>query len=187
MLRTSVALVMRDSNYKYVWQVKTMVYVSDATYSELNSFINLNFQMNEFCDNIAYILGYKKMVKSEEIFHSRFAHKFPEFADRISNLMIKLEVRPKRGSLKTEDRDYIDNVEMFKDLKKKIDEFRTSIIKLIDIADINNDVEVRTEMEGFLTDFIPYLNQSNIWLDKAIKYGDNLKDFDKDFSVFTKI
>ena len=110
MLRTSVALVMRGSNYKYVWQVKTMVYVSDATYSELNSFINLNFQMNEFCDNIAYILGYKKMVKSEEIFHSRFAHKFPEFADRISNLMIKLEVRPKRGSLKTEDRDYSENV-----------------------------------------------------------------------------
>lgn len=163
------------------------MYISQSTYEALNEFLKINFQMNSFCDNIAYNLGYQHMVLTEKIFHEKFAHKFTEFADEISVLMLKLEARPIRKALEEDIKEYSSNVEMFEDLKNRIDKYRLDIIRVIEFADLNADIEIKIEMEDFIGDFMDYLNQVNIWYKKSKEYGDAIVKFDKDFHSFTFI
>ena len=72
------------------------MYISQSTYDKLNDLLQKCFQMNSFCDNLAYNMSMLNMVNTEPIFHEKFAHKFPEFADIISNMMVALGARPVR-------------------------------------------------------------------------------------------
>lgn len=163
------------------------MYISDATYEALNNFLTKNFQMNSFCDNIAYNLGYRKMASTEPLFHEKFAHAFPQLADTISDLMLRLEARPVRGNLNSNIIEYQSNVDMFTDLKREVDAYRLDIFRVIDVADINNDIEVKVEMENFSATFLPYVDQVNLWHKKALEYGDAVEKFDHDFPAFTKL
>ena len=163
------------------------MYISNATYESLNDFLGKCFQMNSFCDNIAYNLGYKKMVITEPIFHEKFAHVFPGLADFVSDLMLKVEARPVRKALNEDSYEYENNVSMFADLKNAIDKYRADIIKVIEIAEINDDYEIKIDMEGFLSEFKKYLDQVNTWNLKAEQYGDKVQKFDHDFPSFTTL
>lgn len=163
------------------------MYISESTYEALNNFLTKNFQMNSFCDNIAYNLGYVKMVSAEPIFHEKFAHMFPQFADIISELMLQLEARPTRQSLTENSVEYATNIELFADLKREVDKYREEIFRVIDVADINNDIEAKIAMEDFSKNFLNYVNQVNVWNKKAQEYGDCVENFDKDFHTFTFI
>ena len=161
------------------------MYISDATYEALNNFLTRNFQMNSFCDNIAYNIGYRKMICTEPLFHEKFAHAFPGFADIISELMLRLEARPVRGNLNANIIEYQSNVDMFADLKREVDQYRMDIFRVIDVADLNNDIEAKVEMENFSSNFLRYLDQVNLWYKKAQEYGDAVEKFDHDFPSFT--
>lgn len=163
------------------------MYISEATYEALNDFLGLCFQMNSYCDNIAYNLGYKKMVVTEPIFHEKFAHVFPALADVISELMLNMEARPIRKALEADTYEYENNESMFSDLKTNIDKYRQEILRVIEIADFNNDFEIKIDMEEFLSNFKKYLDQVNTWNLKAMLYGEDVKKFDKDFPAFTTI
>lgn len=126
------------------------------------------------------------MINVEPVFHKKFAHAFPEFADIISEMMVKLDARPIRKAL-TENIDDYDNFQLiFADLKDNIDIYRDDIIGVIESADINSDIEVKITMENFLCDFMNYLNQVNIWYKKSKEYS-QIEDFDQDFTSFTFI
>lgn len=163
------------------------MYISNATYEALNEFLGKCFQMNSFCDNIAYNLGYKKMVNTEPIFHEKFAHAFPALADIVSELMLKMEARPIRKALNEDAYEYESNLLMFADLKDAVDKFRRDIIKVIEISEINDDYEIKIDMENFLSEFKKYLDQVNTWNMKAIQYGENVEKFDHDFPEFTSL
>ena len=126
------------------------------------------------------------MTNVEPIFHEKFAHAFPGFADIISEMMVKLDARPIRKAL-SENVDAYDNFKLiFADLKDNVDKYREQIIGVIESADINGDVEVKIIMEKFTCDFINYLNQVNIWYKKSKEYG-RIEDFNQDFASFTFI
>jgi hypothetical protein len=162
------------------------MYISQATYEALNKFLQKCFQANSFCDNLTYNMSALNMINSEPIFHEKFAHAFPGFADTISQVMSQLDARPIRKSLE-ENSDLYDNFkDMFDDLKDFIDQYRLHIIAVIESADINGDIEIKITMEKFLCDFIPYLNQINIWYKKSNEYN-RIEDFDQDFTSFTFI
>ena len=163
------------------------MFISQPTYDALNKLLADNFQMNSFCDNIAYNLGFKKMICTESIFHEKFAHKFPVFADIISTMMLEFEARPIRYALTENINYYNDNVSMFQDLKIKIQNYRNNILKTIEIADLNNDIEIKIKLEDFLSKFTPYFSQVMTWALRAEQYGLNEMIFDKDFEKFTTI
>ena len=162
------------------------MYISQSTYEKLNDFLQMCFQMNSYCDNLAYNMSILNMTNVEPIFHEKFAHAFPGFADIISEMMVKLDARPIRKAL-SENVDAYDNFKLiFADLKDNVDKYREQIIGVIESADINGDVEVKIIMEKFTCDFINYLNQVNIWYKKSKEYG-RIEDFNQDFASFTFI
>lgn len=162
------------------------MYISQSTYEKLNDFLQQCFQMNSYCDNLAYNMSALNMVNVEPVFHKKFAHAFPSFADIISEIMIKLDARPMRLAL-VENVDDYDNFQLiFADLKDYVDRYREDIISVIESADINDDIEIKITMENFLHSFVNYLNQVNIWYKKSKEYS-RVEDFDQDFASFTFI
>ena len=162
------------------------MYISQPTYEKLNDFLQKCFQMNSYCDNLAYNMSGLNMINVEPIFHEKFAHAFPGFADVVSEMMVKLESRPIRKAL-AENIDEYDNFQlMFADLKDAVDNYREDIIGVVESADINGDIEVKITMEKFLCNFMDYLNQVNIWYKKSKEYG-RVEDFNQDFASFTFI
>lgn len=102
--------------------------------------------------------------------------------------MIDNGVRPVRWGIETEDAIYSGIVEAFtvnfnmmKDLKQKI----ITTIEELDY-DAENKVFV-VELENILLSAAKYYRVAEIWLEKAIQYGDNLKKFDKDFDDFVDL
>ena len=164
----------------------TVMYISQSTYEKLNDFLQKCFQMNSYCDNLAYNMSNLNLINVEPIFHEKFAHVFPGLADTVSEMMIKLDARPIRKSLADNVDDYDNFKLIFADLKDNIDVYRKDIIDVIESADINGDVEVQIVMEDFLRNFMNYLNQVNIWYKKSKEYG-HIEDFNRDFASFTFI
>ena len=163
-----------------------MMYISQSTYEKLNNFLQKCFQMNSYCDNLTYNMSALNMINVEPVFHEKFAHAFPGFADTISEIMVKLNARPIRKALTENSVNYNDFQLMFEDLKNTIDVYREDIIDVIESADLNGDIEVKITMENFLCNFINYLNQVNIWYKKSKEYS-RIEDFNQDFNSFTFI
>ena len=160
------------------------MYISQSTYEMLNDFLQKCFQMNSYCDNLAYNMSALQMINVEPVFHEKFAHAFPEFADVVSEMMVKLDAKPARKALIENTDDYNNFKLIFADLKDNIDHYREDIVSVIESADINGDIEVKITMEKFLLNFMNYLNQVNIWYKKSKEYS-RIEDFNQDFASFT--
>ena len=74
--------------------------IEKATYDELNSLLRKSFDCNAQADNFAYNIDYSRYPNIGNIYHHSFAHVFPNLADQISDLMIKLNARPVRKEVK---------------------------------------------------------------------------------------
>ena len=62
-------------------------------------------------------------------------------------------------------------------------DYRNKIYEVIEIADMNNDREVVSFLDGYLLDISKYIKQSAIWITKAKKIT-NAEDFDDEFEDF---
>jgi ferritin len=162
-----------------------MRFLKEDTYEKLLQLLQKTFQMNSHSDNCAYWLDFYGFVNTQDIVHSKYAHMFPELADKISDLMTKLNVRPKRLALEADDKDYENYVLLFADIYNKFVEYQNFIIEVIDIAEMNEDKEVVIFLENYLDNLYIFLKQTRIWKDKAETYGiDKDYCFDKDFDKF---
>ena len=161
--------------------------ISEATYNQLNELLMLSFDCNARADNLAYNLDYSLYPNIQEIYHHKIAHKFPELADIISELMIKLNARPIRKQIGGYIEVYDAPLKVFEENDKMMEEYRREIYKTIDVADLNEDYEVRIAIEDFLLKFLPYVKQSDIWLDKAKQYEKAPWQFDVHFKELTTL
>lgn len=161
--------------------------ISEATYKQLNILLQKSFDCNAQADNFAYNLDYQRYPNMSNIYHHSFAHLFPTWADQISDLMIKLNARPVRKELHSYESEYLNMKDLFLDNDRMIEDYRQEIKKAIDIADYNNDYEVRIEMENFLVQVLPYIKQSDIWRTMAERYENNMIGFDVHFEDLTTL
>lgn len=160
--------------------------MTQETYDKLNILIAKTFEMNAFADNIAYNIDFSQYPRTGAIYHEAFAHHFPEIADTLSNLMIKLDARPVRHSLPGYTDDYNGNiVKMFEDTLTMCDIYRQEIISVIETAEDNGDIEVKIALEEFLLEFLPYKKQAGVWATQANRYEENYKAFDARIPTFT--
>lgn len=159
--------------------------ISEATYNQLNELIKKSFECNAQADNFAYNIDYTRYPNIAEVYHHSFAHKFPQLADVISEMMIKLNARPVRRPVAGFESEYLALNDLFADNDRMVEDYRQEIRKTIDIADMNDDYEVRIEMEEFLRSFLPYVKQADIWRNKAEQYSADPWQFDVHFKELT--
>ena len=160
--------------------------IAEQTREQLNELLKYSFDANAVVDNYAYNIAFYRYPNMEEIVHKHFAHKFPEFADIFSDMMIRLDARPVRKGLKDHDEDFNgDLYRIFEGLLALCNDYRQSIINTITIAELNEDYEVKIRLEEFLTQFEPYRKQADVWFEYAKRYKDDYKSFDVHFEDIT--
>lgn len=162
--------------------------MSEETRDELNRLIGRCFEMNSFCDNVAYELGYYNFPHIEKIFHLTFAHAFTgdKFADGLSDFMLELEARPVRLPVPEHSKSYNGNlIAMFDDVLLECEKFRQDIIRAIEIAELNEDMEVKIYLEDLIEDFVPYRKQAKDWATQAHRYAQDEVSFDIHFDAFS--
>ena len=162
--------------------------VSQETVDRVNTLMAKAFDYNGFSDNVAYNLGFYDYRNIEGIYHEKWAHVFPEMADVLSSLLLSLDARPVRLPIGSYTKDYKGNlVEMFDDNLRAAEEFRAEIIQTLDVAELNDDVEVKLALEDFLEDFVPYRKQAEVWARYAHRYEGNERSFEQRFANLTTI
>lgn len=141
--------------------------------------------MNSHADNCAYWLDVNNYVKAQDLFHHKYAHIFPEWADLFSELMTSLGGRPVRGPLTANTEEYENQLAMFEDVATHLIQFREICYGVADEAEMHNDREVIDAIDSFLRDNVKYFKQVSIWQDKAGKLSP--QTFDRYFDGFTII
>lgn len=160
--------------------------ISENTYEKIMGLVTMSFQMNSFCDNIAYNIDVANYADISDIFHHSMAHKFPEFSDMITEVLAKLDVRAIRGGLHEDMQDYAGNLSaMFGDLAMECGKYRQAIIDAIDLAEYEGDYELKIFLEEFLMTFMPYYKQARVWKEYADRYQGDYKSFNIHFADIT--
>lgn len=163
------------------------MYLNTTTEQQLNILLRQTFQMNSHADNCAYWLATHDFVQTQKIYHEKYAHKFPAWADELTDLMINLQSKPVRQGLENNIHDYADHKELFEDTETKLSDYRQTIYDTIEIAEINNDREIINFLDDYLVALSPYLLQVTIWANKANALEKQPEKFDKYFESFTTI
>lgn len=162
--------------------------ISEETRSKLNELVGSCFAMNAFCDNLAYNFGYYDYRNIESIYHELFAHHFTSIVDGLTDTMLSLDTRPVRLAIPGYEKDYNGNlVEAFDENLRACEDFRNKIVATLELAEFNNDVEIKLFLEDFLEDFVPYRKQAEVWARYAHRYEGNERSFEQRFGQLTTI
>jgi hypothetical protein len=164
-----------------------MDYISKESATSIIELLTKCFQLNSHADNIAYFLSSRDLIKVEEIYHSKWAHYFPQLADEISNRLIAWGIKPMRGALDGNIEDY-DNIEVaFSDSEMAFLSFIKAIENSIEVADMSNSPKSRIFLENLLDVLTPFVHQARIWTNKAHDLVNDENRFNNCFEEFTII
>lgn len=137
----------------------------------LNHYVQELFAGNAKIDNLYYNLKFKGYNNLADAIHEPVAHIMGELADRVTDLMDSNDARPVRYGLGDEIKEYSAE-ECFKELKSYFDKLVSITYKVIEEADMENDLEVKIFMEDFLNSCVmKYRKQSHEWDDAINKLG----------------
>lgn len=159
--------------------------ISEQTQNELNALLRKSFECNAMADNLAYCMdffGYKNISK---LYHETCAHKFPEWADRITDFMSIVGARAVRLGIPTHDGTFSDIVSMFAENEKIMNEYVKQIKDALDSVDMYDDAPARIFLEDFLMKVLPYAAQAEAWSKFAAQYSSNPITFDVHFEELT--
>lgn len=137
--------------------------VSEQSYIGMNELIAKCFDANAVIDNLAYSLDFHYFNEIGKIVHIHVAHVMPEWADLISDKMLELSVRPVRMEIKGYTEDYEDLSKVFSVLYSTLNGILEGTRKLIGVADLNGDDEVRIFCEDFLIKVSMFVKQAEEW------------------------
>ena len=141
--------------------------MSLESYNKMNELAGKCFNANAIVDNLAYCLDYHYYNEIAKIVHLRVAHKLPEFADEITDKMLELSARPIRVDINGYNQDYGQLPDLFAELEKTFAELLEDTRRLIGIADLNADDEVRIFCEELLVKLSTYVKQAEEWKNAA--------------------
>ena len=147
--------------------------MSNESYEGMNNLTAMCFNANAVIDNLAYSLDYHYYNRIADIVHHSVAHAMPALADQITDQMLKLSARPVRKDINGYAEDYETPKEVFQVLLQTLEGIRQYTKDLIEIADMNEDDEVRIFAEEFLMHVMCYVKQSEEWIDAASKMDAN--------------
>lgn len=160
--------------------------ISPRTNDQLNSIIGQCYQINRVLDRILSVLSVKfTCVKSVEILHGGFSHKFPLLGDFFYELQSSFDVLTDYPATISDSSDYNSLEEIFKRVLDEVIILNDLITGCIEICMEEGDYNIKSSLENFLaTRYIKYINQSLILYDKSKLYGNDVLHFDRDIEVF---
>ena len=162
--------------------------MSKESYDRLNQLIGKCFNANAIVDNLAYCLDFHYLNEIGKVVHLCVAHKLPELADMISDKMLELSARPIRVDINGYKEDYAELPQIFGILFDTMKEILESTRELVNVADINEDDEVRIFCEEFLMKISVYVKQAEEWVNASNKMdAHTLNIHIKDYTHFIKL
>ena len=162
--------------------------MSKESYDRLNQLIGKCFNANAVVDNLAYCLDFHYLNEIGKVVHLCVAHKLPELADMISDKMLELSARPIRVDINGYTEDYAELPQIFGVLFDTMKEILENTRELVNVADINEDDEVRIFCEDFLMKISVYVKQAEEWVNASNKMdAHTLNIHIKDYTHFIKL
>ena len=159
--------------------------MSERTSLAINKIVQRMFYMNRICDNIVTNMSVNwSMNNASKIFHQGIAHRYSLLAYLYSNIQDQFNVRTIYLETSSDTFEYKNLLEA---MQRVLDELLITndvIIDAIEMANNEEDINVKLLLEENLKKLTPYINQHILLRDKAALYGDNYYQFDNHFDKF---
>lgn len=150
----------------------------EDTQEMLNRLLQELFSGNARIDNLYYNLQYQGYYNLADAIHEPVAHVMGEWADEVSDFMIKLNLKPVRYAI---DKDYAENYtvkEVFQDLLAYFEKLREIINKIIEqVSDEDELREIAIFMDDFLINkVLVFKKQAEEWQTTSERLNENMFD-----------
>jgi len=158
--------------------------ISKETLEMTNRYIKELFNGNARIDNLYYNLASKYYINLANAIHLPVAHKLPEWADELTDLVDKMGGRPVRYGCPDFTEEY-DVKEAFANLADLFDGLRQKAITMIEELEGNGqDCEIRIFMEDFVHNvLVDYCKQAEEWKIASERLSEN--DFNIHIGEYT--
>lgn len=163
-----------------------MKLIAQETESALNHLLQHLFLGNALLDNVYYNLKSMYYDNLADAIHEPVAHKLPELADEVTDMMFNLGAKPVRLGLADCTEQYSDASAAFKHIVEYFSKLKDGVKSTIEMADYKDDTEVCIWLEEFLDEeIIPMLKQADEWSTICDRIGSNSFDIHiKDYTHY---
>lgn len=153
--------------------------ISAETEEKINLLIQAMFNHNRTWDRFLGVASINFVLDNfVKIFHPGLAHKFLDYADLFSDILLRYNIAPKYYETKRDTRDYVSMLEFFETNLNEHEETYNLIKEAINTAVVNGDLNVETDLKQLLRIWNKFMEQAILLRDKAEVYKDNVALFD---------
>lgn len=162
--------------------------ISDRMLDELTQLYGLCFAGNSIADNMVGQLAVKFVMKNTaEIVHYNFAHEMPVIADILGDYAIERNAYLSRPVVPKHDEEYDNIGDMFKELLTYMMDLEKATIKVIRLAEMENDLMTKKMLDNFLIglkgytgmmlDFVDYIEANGDTPEQRMQMDSNINCF----------
>ena len=150
--------------------------ISEETINKLNLIIQRMFTHNRSWDRfLAYSNVEWSFSNFNEVFHHGLAHLYPLLADVVGDILLRYNVVPAYYETPKDTRVYSSMLEFFNiNINEHIETYEL-IKEAIDVATVNGDLNVETDLKNLLRHFNYFMEQDILLKDKAESFGETNK------------
>ena len=144
------------------------------------------FLMNAICDRMVYVMqGQWFLTKFASEFHHKIAHAYPDWADKLGDILLGEGENVTRGSVDAQAQDYQSPAQLLASYRDEALVTRRVLGDAYYTAFDNTEAGVAAVLADILEDFQEdMVARAILMAGKAARYGDNFAEFDSDTKLF---
>lgn len=144
------------------------------------------FFMNAVCDRMVYVMqGQWFLTKFASEFHHKIAHAYPDWADKLGDILLGEGENVTRGSVDAQVQDYQSPAQLLASYRDEVLATRRVLGGAYYTAFDNTEAGVAAVLADILEDFQEdMVARAILMAGKAARYGDNFAEFDSDTKLF---
>jgi len=147
--------------------------ISEQLNSKIDFLIGKCFEFNRLLDRQMSLLDTKFcMPKTSSKLHPLIAHKFPFFADVLSDYQSARNNLTTYPATPIGSKDYETPLDIFEDMLSFMQEFENDIYIVCEFANSENDYMTKVFLDSFMISLIPMTKQLLLLVDKCEAYSD---------------
>ena len=152
----------------------------------IQAVIDRCFFMNALCDRMAYVMqGQWFLTKFASEFHHKIAHAYPEWADKLGDILLGEGENVIRGAVESQAQDYQSPAQLLASYRDEVLATRRVLGDAYYTAFDNAEAGVAAVLADILEDFQEDMVAPAICMaGKAAHYGENFAEFDSDTELF---
>lgn len=144
------------------------------------------FFMNALCDRMVYVMqGQWFLTKFASEFHHKIAHAYPDWADKLGDILLGEGENVLRGPVESQAQDYQSPAQLLAVYRDEALAARRMIGDAYYAAFDNSEAGIAAVLADILEDFQEdMVARAILMAGKAARYGDNFAEFDSDTKLF---